>query len=97
VPGALGDGVKRPLEIEEAPIRKMGKMLVASRDLEEGHVLTEDDVAIKSPADGGLPPYELDTIVGRRLRSALSTDDAFQIADLEAVGEPVAAHTAQRL
>jgi N-acetylneuraminate synthase/sialic acid synthase len=29
--GALGDGIKRPLEIEEAPIRKMGKKLVAAR------------------------------------------------------------------
>ena len=67
VPGALGDGIKRPLEIEEAPIRKMGKKLVASRKLEEGHVLAAEDVAIKSPADGGLPPYELENIVGRRL------------------------------
>src|SRR6266480_6415390 len=41
VPGALGDGVKQPLEIEEAPIRKMGKKLVAGRELDEGHVLTE--------------------------------------------------------
>ena len=38
VPGALGDGVKRPLQIEEAPIRKMGKKLVAARELDEGHV-----------------------------------------------------------
>src|SRR3954452_16763760 len=37
VPGALGDGVKRPLEIEEAPIRKMGKKLVAARELDQGH------------------------------------------------------------
>ena len=71
VPGALGDGVKRPLPIEEAPIRKMGKKLVAARELEEGHVLAADDLAIKSPADGGLPPYELDGLVGRSLSRAL--------------------------
>ena len=46
----------------------MGKKLVAARDLELGHVLTSADIAIKSPADGGLPPYELDRLVGRRLR-----------------------------
>ena len=67
-PGALGDGVKRPLPIEETPLEKMGKKLVAARELEQGHVLTAEDVAIKSPADGGLPPYELDRLVGRRLR-----------------------------
>src|ERR687885_2051348 len=65
---ALGDGVKRPLPVEQKPLEKMGKKLVAARDLDAGHVLTEDDVAIKSPADGGLPPYELERLLGLRLR-----------------------------
>jgi N-acetylneuraminate synthase/sialic acid synthase len=96
VPGALGDGIKRPLEIEEAPIRKMGKKLVASRKLEEGHVLAAEDVAIKSPADGGLPPYELESIMGRRLTRGLAPDESVELADLEPVEEPVAAHAAPR-
>jgi len=96
VPGALGDGIKRPLEIEEAPIRKMGKKLVASRQLEEGHVLAAEDVAIKSPADGGVPPYELENIVGRRLTRGLTPDESVELADLEPVEEPVAAHSAPR-
>lgn len=96
VPGALGDGVKRPLDIEESPIRKMGKKLVAARDLEEGHVLTMDDVAIKSPADGGLPPYELDRIVGQRLRRALRIEENVALADLEPAEEAVAAHAVPR-
>jgi sialic acid synthase len=96
VPGALGDGVKRPLEIEEAPIRKMGKKLVAARDLEEGHVIGPDDVAIKSPADGGLPPYELERIVGLRLRRPLRHEENVALDDLEPVEEPVAAHAAPR-
>jgi N-acetylneuraminate synthase/sialic acid synthase len=96
VPGALGDGVKRPLPIEEAPIRKMGKKLVAARDLDEGRVLTAEDVAIKSPADGGLPPYELGRIVGSRLRRRLAPDENVELADLEPVEEPVAAHAAPR-
>jgi sialic acid synthase len=91
VPGALGDGVKRPLEIEQAPIRKMGKKLVAARNLEAGHVLTESDIASKSPADGGLPPYKLDAIVGLRLRRALRGDENVALEDLEPVAEPVAA------
>jgi N-acetylneuraminate synthase/sialic acid synthase len=95
VPGALGDGVKRPLEIEEGPIRKMGKKLVASRELEEGHVLAVEDVAIKSPADGGLPPYELESIVGRRLRRRLTPDENVELGDLEPAEEPVATHAAQ--
>ena len=52
----------------------MGKKLVAGRALAVGHVLTEDDVAMKSPGDG-LPPYLLDQVVGRTLTRALQPDD----------------------
>jgi sialic acid synthase len=64
---ALGDGSKTMHQSEVAPIVKMGKKLVAARDLASGHVITRDDVALKSPGDG-LPPYELDRFVGRTLR-----------------------------
>jgi N-acetylneuraminate synthase/sialic acid synthase len=94
VPGALGDGVKRALPIEEAPIRKMGKKLVAARELEQGHVLTAGDLAIKSPADGGLPPYELDRLVGRRLRRRLALEDFVTFDDVEPVSEHAGAHAA---
>src|SRR5712691_6681116 len=96
VPGALGDGVKRPLPVEEKPLEKMGKKLVAARELRAGHVLVADDVAIKSPADGGLPPYELDRIVGMRLRRALRSDENVTLADLEPVEERVEVHAAAR-
>jgi sialic acid synthase len=71
---ALGDGVKRVLPTEESAIEKMGKTLVAARSLEAGHVLTAKDIALKSPG-GGLPPYELERVIGRKLRSALQADD----------------------
>jgi N-acetylneuraminate synthase/sialic acid synthase len=90
VPAALGDGVKRPLEIEEQPLRKMGKQLVAARALESGHVLAAGDLVARSPADGGLPPYELDVLLGRRLVRPLTADEAILFADLEPVAEPVA-------
>jgi N-acetylneuraminate synthase/sialic acid synthase len=86
---ALGDGVKRPLPVETKPLEKMGKKLVAARDLELGHVLRADDVAIKSPADGGLPPYELDRLVGRRLRRPIAFEDFVTFDDVE----PAARHT----
>jgi sialic acid synthase len=91
VPVALGDGVKRPLPVEEKPLQKMGKQLVAARALDRSHVLAAEDLAIKSPANGGLPPYELDRIVGSRLRRALAEDEAVSPADLEPAHEPLAA------
>jgi sialic acid synthase len=87
VPAALGDGRKRPLPSEEKPLMKMGKKLVAARDLTAGHVLTVGDLAIKSPADGGLPPYELEHVVGRALARPLSIDEGLTLGDLEPVVE----------
>jgi sialic acid synthase len=71
---ALGDGVKKVYESERAPILKMGKSLVVARDLPAGHVLGLEDVVMKSPA-GGIPPYELDQVVGRTTLKALHKDD----------------------
>jgi N-acetylneuraminate synthase/sialic acid synthase len=72
---ALGDGVKRTYETEVAPIVKMGKQLVAARDLPAGHAIRREDIAIKSPG-GGLQPYEIDKVIGRTTRAALKADDA---------------------
>ncbi len=89
VPAALGDGVKRPLPSEEPALRKMGKMLVAARDLEPGHVLAEGDLAARSPADGGLPPFELDGLLGRSLSRPLREDEPVTADALVPVDEPV--------
>jgi len=96
VTAALGDPVKRPLPIEADPLEKMGKKLVAARGLDQGHVLTADDIAIKSPADGGLPPYELDRLVGRRLRRAIAFEDFVTFDDVEPLSEHAGAHAATR-
>ena len=81
-PAAIGDGVKHPLPSEEAALRKMGKMLVAARDLEEGTMLAVSDLAAKSPANGGLPPYDVDRVVGRALARPLREDEPITEADL---------------
>ena len=89
VPAALGDGVKRQLPSEEPALRKMGKMLVAARDLEPGHVLAEDDLVARSPADGGLAPFELDGLLGRSLNHALRVDEPVTADALVPLEEPV--------
>jgi sialic acid synthase len=96
IPVALGDGVKRPLPVEAKPLEKMGKKLVAARDLELGHVLAAEDVVTRSPADGGLPPYELDRLVGRRLRRPVTFEDFITFDDVEPLSEQAGAHAAAR-
>jgi N-acetylneuraminate synthase/sialic acid synthase len=85
---ALGDGVKRVLPSEAGAVMKMGKKLVASRHLPAGHVLTDGDIAVKSPGDG-LPPSELERILGRTLLEPLEADDRIALDMLAPAGEPV--------
>jgi len=78
---ALGDGVKSLHSSETAPLYKMGKKLVAAHDLEKGRELRIQDITIKSPNDG-LPPYELENIIGKILTRAIQTDENISFQDL---------------
>jgi sialic acid synthase len=91
IPSAMGDGVKRPLPSEAKPLEKMGKKLVAARDIAAGHVLEPGDLVARSPADGGLAPFELESVIGRRLRRPLSVDEAVLLEDLEPAPQPLRA------
>jgi sialic acid synthase len=75
---ALGTGVKHTFASEQKPLLKMGKKLVAARPLSAGDVLTPSDIALKSPGDG-LPPYEINKIVGKRLNQAMIEDQEFSL------------------
>ncbi|MGB9437335.1 MAG: N-acetylneuraminate synthase family protein [Desulfobacterales bacterium] len=87
---ATGDGVKRVYPTEVTPIMKMGKKLVAARDLPAGYAITAEDIAIKSPGDG-LPPYELDKVVGRITRCALPADQDITFDVLSGANKSIAA------
>ena len=71
---AMGNGVKKVYDSEKAPIIKMGKSLVIARDLPAGHVLGREDIVMKSPG-GGIPPYELDKVLGHATLKPLHADD----------------------
>ncbi len=70
---AMGDGIKKAIEVEVSPIRKMGKKIVAAADLPAGTVLAAEHLLFKCPADG-IPPYEIDNILGRTLTVDLAED-----------------------
>jgi N-acetylneuraminate synthase/sialic acid synthase len=79
---ALGDGTKRMYSCEVEPSVKMAKKLVTTRALPGGHVLSFDDITAKSPGDG-LPPYELDNLVGRALRQPVDEETTLTFELLE--------------
>lgn len=78
---ALGDGIKQKYPSETGSLYKMGKKLVAARNLPAGYKIKREDIAIKSPNDG-LPPYELKNIIGKITRRPLAEDDTISYADL---------------
>ena len=81
------DGRKKVYASEASPVLKMGKKLVAARDLPAGHVLTPADIAIKSPGDG-LAPFYMDQVIGQALVRDLRAD---QSITLELIGQPAEA------
>ena len=80
---ALGDGVKTVYDSETAPVKKMSKSLFAARDLQPGEILTATDICLKSPG-GGIPPYELERLIGQKLGTGISKDEPFSWDTLSA-------------
>jgi sialic acid synthase len=79
---ALGDGEKVIYENEKAPLRKMGKMIVAAQDLRAGSTLTAGDLDFRSPAEG-LSPGLSDQVIGRTLKEDLPKYAAITLDKLD--------------
>ncbi len=79
---ALGDGTKKVYDSETPPIVKMAKTLVAARPLDAGHVVTADDIALRSPG-GGLDGRHYDALIGTRLANGLALDEPFPASLVE--------------
>jgi len=79
---ALSDGTKRPRPGEREIMRVARRSLVASRDLERGHLVELGDVDARRPGTG-ISPMRLDEVVGRRLARALRAEELLEPGDLD--------------
>ena len=80
---SLGTSAERVVSTGEAMNRiNLAKSLVAARPLEIGAVISESDVAVKSPGRG-LQPNALPQLVGRTVRRAMAEGDFFFKGDLK--------------
>ena len=70
---ALGDGKKMLNEFEKDARVKMGKGIYTRRTLPAGVTLTGDDLFLKSPGNG-IPPYRINEVIGRKLRTDLGEE-----------------------
>ncbi|KAF0309743.1 Sialic acid synthase [Amphibalanus amphitrite] len=73
---ALGTPAKAVQPSEHACWLKLGKTVVARRELAAGCRLTAADLAVKVAEPKGWRPERLNQLVGRRLRTALQADDS---------------------
>lgn len=79
---SLGDGVKRTYESEATPIRKMGKMIVAAKDVSPGTIVESSMFEFRSPADG-MQPYRVEELIGMKFTKQVSAGDTIKEEDFE--------------
>jgi N-acetylneuraminate synthase len=81
----LGTGVKTVGPEEAAARRFARRSLVAARALARGHVLAAEDLEVKRPGTG-IPPTELEAVLGRRLERDVVVDEVLTYDHLERRG-----------
>jgi len=84
---ALGDGAKKLNQYEMDARKKMGKSIYAAKSLPAGHVLSDNDIVLKSPGDG-LAPYYFNKIIGKKLKVSLDFEDRILLDHIESE-EPI--------
>lgn len=106
---ALGNGEKSIGQGELMNRENLSKSIVAKHDLQEGQIITDDDLEIRSPGQG-LQPNRYEHLVGRPIIKAKKAGDFFFESDISGdaiapigtsfsrpVGIPVRYHDAKRL
>lgn len=83
---ALGESIKYPSRGEYLNREILSKSLVASRDLQKGTVLKDEDIAVKSPGKG-VSPMKLTNFIGKELsKRNIKKDDYILETDVKING-----------
>lgn len=78
---AMGSYQRVVSEAEYAQRKKMRRSVIALHDLENGHVLTRDDLGAKRPGSG-IPISEIDSLVGKKLNRNIVADTLIYAEDV---------------
>jgi N-acetylneuraminate synthase len=81
---ALGNGIKRIEENETETVVLQRRCLRLAREKQVGEVLGQEDLEVLRPSPAGaLQPYDLATVLNRKLKGAKRAGDALFPGDLE--------------
>lgn len=81
---ALGCGVKKIEDNEQQTVVLQRRAIRAAGDLAAGHVIGMEDLSILRPCPpGAMLPFEIDCVVGKKLRHAKLTGEHFTHLDCE--------------
>lgn len=83
VEDAIGTGTERRMTQGEMINREvLGKSLVARCDIQQGEIITEDMIDVRSPGQG-LPPYRKRDLIGKQSPRTIKKGDFFFMSDLD--------------
>ena len=80
---ALGDGIKKieKNELETSIVQR--RSICASKDLEVGQILTQNNLKVLRPCPSdGIPPYEIEKLINRELKNNLKEGQHISWKDL---------------
>lgn len=77
----LGNGIKGPTKREQEIMKDVRRSIVASKDLNEGSVLTEDMITYKRPGTG-IKPELASFILGKQLKRDIMEDECITFDDI---------------
>ncbi|GAB6031580.1 hypothetical protein CHUAL_009345 [Chamberlinius hualienensis] len=79
---AMGSPIKQFLPCEAPCYNKLGKSIVAAKDLGCGEQLSEELINVKVSVPTGIRPEEMYSILGKKITRSLKYDEPIQYGDL---------------
>lgn len=77
----MGDGIKKCTPEEESVMAVARKSIIAKCDIPAGKVILKEDLIMKRPGTG-IPPTEIDSVVGKKARVNIPIDTVIKREDL---------------
>ena len=81
---SLGDGIKRVENNEKETVVLQRRALRYAKAVKAGSILPRDDViAVRPIPPGGIPPYEIDKVLGQRINRDVKIDTMIEWRDIK--------------